>query len=110
MFGEYHLKLSSGDEQYFIISYAKIDDEISKKRIKEFKLAIECGAEIEFQWKGIHFGMVRYGIDNKITAYLWNQSDTAQAFDSADDALEYMVGGDRLRDVITRVTVLSRTM
>ncbi len=80
------------------------------KTISEFKLAIECGAEIEFQWKGIHFGMVRYGIDNKITAYLWNQSDTAQAFDSADDALEYVVGGDRLRDVITQVTVLGRTI
>lgn len=35
MFGEYHLELNSGDDQYFIINYTKIDDEINKKRIKE---------------------------------------------------------------------------
>lgn len=30
--------------------------------------------------------------------------------DTADKVLEYMVGDDRLRDVITQVTVLSRTI
>ena len=34
-------------------------------------------------------------------AYLWNQPDTEQYFDTPDDALEYIVAGDRLRDIIT---------
>ena len=38
------------------------------------------------------------------------EPETEQIFNSADDALEYMVGSDRLRDVITRVTVLDRTI
>ena len=61
------------------------------------------------EWKGVHFGIIRYGVDNKITACLWDQEGADQAFDSADDALEYCVAGDRLGDVITQVTVLSRS-
>lgn len=80
------------------------------KTISDFKWCIECGAEIELEWKGVHFGIVRYGKNNKITAYLWNHPGTEQVFNTADDALEYMVASDRLRDVITQVTVLDRTI
>ena len=41
-------------------------------------------------------------------AYLWNQPDTEQYLDTLDDALEYIVAGDRLRDIITQIDVLSR--
>ena len=41
-------------------------------------------------------------------AYLWNQPDTEPYFDTPDDALEYIVAGDRLRDIITQIDVLSR--
>ena len=51
-----------------------------------------------------------YGKDKKISIYLWNRPETEQIFNTADDALEYMVGSDRLRDVITQVTVLDRTI
>ena len=46
----------------------------------------------------------------KIIVYLWGQPDTTQYFATADEVLDYMVGADRLRDVITRVTVLDRTI
>ena len=46
----------------------------------------------------------------RIIAYLWGQPDTTQYFATADDVLNYMVGSDRLRDVITQVTVLDRTI
>ena len=36
--------------------------------------------------------------------------DTEKWCDTADEMLEYMVGEDRLRDVITQVTVLDRTV
>ena len=38
------------------------------------------------------------------------EPNDAQIFRSLDEALEYMVGEDRLRDVITQVTVLDRTI
>ena len=49
-------------------------------------------------------------IYDKITIYVWNRPETECCFDTVDDALEYMVGSDRMRDVITRVTVLDRTI
>ena len=80
------------------------------KTISDFKWCIECGTEIEIEWKGFYFGIVHYGKGNKITVYLWNQPGTEQVFNTADDALEYMVASDRLRNVITQVTVLECTI
>lgn len=80
------------------------------KSINDFKQCMECGGEVEIEWHGIHYGIIRYGTDDKITIYIWNRPETECYFDTADDALEYMVGSERLRDVITRVTVLERTI
>ena len=38
------------------------------------------------------------------------QPDTTQYFTTTDDVLNYMVDSGRLRDVITQVTVLDRTI
>lgn len=78
--------------------------------IEEFKDCIGRGDEIEFEWKGVHFGMsgCQPKPEHRIMAYLWNQPDTEQYFDTPDDALEYIVAGDHLRDIITQIDVLSR--
>ena len=39
-----------------------------------------------------------------------NQEETEKWYDTADDVLEYMIDGVRLRDVITEVTVWDRTI
>lgn len=78
--------------------------------ISDFKQCIDRGGEVEFVWNGVHYGVIRYGTDNKITIYVANRPETEKVCETADDALEYMVGQDRLRDVITRVTVLDRTI
>lgn len=39
-----------------------------------------------------------------------NPQETEKWCDTADEVLDYMVGPDRLRDVITQVTVLDRTI
>ena len=78
------------------------------KTISDFKWSMKRGAEVEFNW-----GEQKYGISHgagKIIIYLWNQPETTKQFDTADEVLEYMVGSDRLRDVITRVTVIERTI
>ena len=80
------------------------------KSISDFKWCIERGGEVEFMWKGISYGAIRYGTDNMITLYEAYKPETEGVYETADDALEYMVGGDRLRDVITQVTVLNRTI
>ena len=53
---------------------------------------------------------LRYGINNKITVYRSHDNASQRAYDSSDDALEYMIGDDRLRDIITQVEVLFRSI
>ena len=36
--------------------------------------------------------------------------ENSTAYDTVDELLEYKVGGNRLRDVITHITVLDRTL
>ncbi|MBP3313276.1 MAG: DUF4417 domain-containing protein [Oscillospiraceae bacterium] len=86
------------------------DGSMNFETISEFKRSIKWGAEIEFVWNGITYGIVRYGTNQKITIYRANRPETEMVCETADDALEYMVGTDRLRDVITRVNVISRTI
>lgn len=85
------------------------DGSLNFETISEFKRSMNWGAEIEFEWNGIIYGIVRYGTDNKIIIYIANRPDTEKVCETVDDALEYMVGEDRLRDVITQVHVLART-
>ena len=80
------------------------------KSISDFKWCMKCGGEVEIEWNGIRYGIIRYGTDDKITIYVWDRPETERCFDTADDALEYMVGSDRLRDVITQVKVWERTI
>ena len=78
--------------------------------ISDFKECMHWGGEVEFICKGTRYGAVRYGQGNKISVYVANRQETERLYDTADEALEYMVGEDRLRDVITQVTVLGRTI
>ena len=46
----------------------------------------------------------------KISSSIANQEETEKLCNTSDEVLEYVVGADRLRDVITQVTVLDRTI
>lgn len=81
--------------------------------ISDFKECMRWGGEVEFMWKGVLYGIVRYGTNNKISIYEANKQETEMICETADDALEYMIGPertDRLRDVITQITILGRTI
>ena len=86
------------------------DGSMNFETISEFKRSLSWGAEIEFVWNNVTYGVIRYGTNNKITIYQANRPETEKVCDTADDALEYMLGDDRLRDVITKVNVISRTI
>ena len=76
--------------------------------ISEFKECLIRGGEIEFSWNGTNYTVGSYG--DKISIAEFNQQDTEKLCDTPDEVLEYMVGNDRLRDVITQVAVLERTI
>lgn len=77
---------------------------------EDFKESINHGAEICFIWNSIEYGIVRYGTDNKITMYEAYKPETERVFETADDALDTLIGNDRLRDIITLVEVTERTV
>ena len=89
------------------------------KSISDFKWCMKRGGEVQFDWKGISyccFGCVspapgeppRMVIAQTGSAEI--NSRTEKWCDTADEILEYMVGDDRLRDVITKVIVTERTI
>ena len=78
--------------------------------ISDFKWCINCGGEVQFRWKSQTYGVVRYGLDNKITVYRYHDNNSQRAYDSADDALAYRIGEDCLRDIITQVEVIFRSI
>ncbi len=78
------------------------------KTISEFKNCMIRGAEVEFTWKNAAFGISHY--NDKIVIYEANKPETEIFCDTADEVLEYMIGEDRLRDVITQVSVDFRSL
>ena len=89
------------------------------KSISDFKDCMNRGGEVEFEWKGILyccFGNIRIGPDRQRKMVIGQagsvevNTQTEMLGDTPDDILEYMVGDDCLRDVITQVTVYGRTI
>lgn len=78
--------------------------------ISDFKDCLYWGGEVAFLWKGIKYGVMRYGISNMITIYQMGHPESDTVCKDADEALEFMVTSDQLCDVITQVTVLDRSI
>lgn len=89
------------------------------KTISDFKWCMRRGGEIQFEWNGIMyccFGCISptAGAATKMMICQAGSAEvntrTEKWCDTADEILEYIVGGDRLRDVITQVKVWERTI
>lgn len=87
--------------------------------ISDFKWCMKCGGEVQFIWNGTTyccFGKITPNGSTESMMYISkadceaNWESTEKWCHNADEILEYMVGGDRLRDVITQVTVIERTI
>ncbi len=77
------------------------------KSIREFKDCIIRGGEPVFAWKGVCYGVCFHG-EGYCIAHEDGKGE--QLCKTPDEVLEYIVSGDRLRDVITRVTVVERSL
>lgn len=76
------------------------------KTISEFKDSLRRGGEIVVEWKENSYGIFYNG--KKF--YIVDTSMHPTYFDTPDELLEYMVGNDRLRDIITKVEVTDRSL
>lgn len=94
-----------------ILSYTDFES------ISDFEWCMRCGGEVQFIWKGVKYCAFGNILRDGKRMMLICQSGTAEVndrtakwCDNADEVLEYTVGGDRLRDVITKVEVFERTI
>ena len=76
--------------------------------VSEFTECLIRGGEIAFSWNNINYSVTSYAGKYAISQFYLQE--TEQRYETPDEVLEYMVGTDRLRDVIKQVTVLDRTI
>ena len=77
--------------------------------ISDFKTCMRWHGEVEFTWNGNLYS-ITHPSNGQISISIANREETEKICNTSDEVLEYMVGSDRLRDVITQVTVLDRTI
>lgn len=86
--------------------------------IGDFKWSMHCGGEIQFEWKAKTYAI--FAKQHKTPSApeqilftqtaIENQEGTFRWFDTADDVLELVIDGDRLRDIITEIEVFERNI
>jgi len=79
------------------------------KTISEFKWCMHCGGEVAFVWKE-----KRYSITHRASGEIGiseaRKQETEILCKDADEVMEYLVGGTRLREIIKQVNVTMRTI
>ncbi len=106
------------DEKYSSpIVYYYDEEALRFKTISEFKDVMRRGAEVNLEWNGIeYFTSFKHDSEKKMVYYICqcgsaevNRATQMETYD-LDELLEYKFGEDRLRDIITKVIVVDRTL
>ncbi len=84
-----------------------IDNE-NFKTISEFIECMNCGGEVQFLWNEKEYYSGR--IMDKLCVYECNVPDTEIWFETIDEMLDHIIDGEVIRDIITKVEVLDRTI
>ena len=96
-----------------MIKYTVSPDNTSEQNrfvsISDFKTCMKWHGEVEFMWNENLYSITPRS-NGRISISMAYREDTEKLCDTSDEVLEYMVGSDRLRDVITQVTVLDRSI
>ena len=86
-------------------------EQYSFKTISDFKECIQYHGEVEFEWEGILYYITPTPQNPpQMSISQADKDETELLADTADEILEYMIDGERLREIITQVKVLFRTI
>ncbi len=97
-------------------------DDYRFESISDFKMSAYFGGEIEFEWNGNSFGAFKgmRKTSDSPEQFLIGPGDSTEKqfpgkytdcyYDTIDELLEYVIDGQRLRDIITQVTVTYRNL
>lgn len=96
-------------EQLYSMKTSEHLEQIRFTSIGEFKLCLSHGGEIGFIYNKRYYYVTPIK-GNKIAAYEANVAESIKLYDTSDEALEFIVGDTKLRDIITEVEVFDRTV
>ena len=76
--------------------------------ISDFQTCMRWHGEVEFLWNGVHYSITHR--NGRIYISLSGIQETERSFATSGDILEYEVDSYQLRDIITKVTVVFRSV
>lgn len=84
------------------------DYDMDFESISDFKWCMRCGGEVQFKWNDLSYGIVHD--PDAIAIYQANMYETERLYATVDELLDHKIGEDKLRDIITKVKVIERTI
>ena len=78
------------------------------KTISDFKWCMHYHGEVEFVWNNKTYDIVHD--PDGIVIYEAHKGETERKYQTADQVLEYLIDGVRLRDIITKAEVVFRSI
>lgn len=94
-----------GEMEYMLTIGTNSFEENRFKSIGDFKDCMARNGEVEFMWDGKSYSIVH---PDKILICEGYRQETEKLCDTTDEVLEYLIDGQRLRDIITKVEVYFR--
>lgn len=78
------------------------------KTISDFKWCMKRGGEVEFEWNNKDYSITHP--DGLIYIGEKYKEETAKEYETAEEALDHIIDGKKLREIITQVKVWDRTI
>ena len=106
--GALEFKQYKGLKSMYTRVQANSPEENRFKTISDFKCCMKYHGEVEFVWNNKIYNIVHD--PDGIVIYEAHKGETECKYQTADEVLEYLIDGVRLRDIITEAEVTERTI
>ncbi len=83
-------------------------EELRFESISDFKWCMNCGGEVQFDWKDKSYGIVHE--ENSIVFYEAMKGETEVEFETVEELLDIIIDCQKLREIIKEIDVTERTI
>lgn len=101
-------ELKSILRRHYRMENMNLDDSLQFHSISEFTTSMRYGAEVVIQWDGVEYGI--WSEDGTVRITCPSMPEQDRTYKAVEDVLNHMIGTVKLREIITQVTVLDRTI
>ena len=96
-------------ESFEMANYYENREQSQFKSISDFKWCMKCGGEVEFNWHGKSYGIVHDPGDT-IVVYEADNEASEKSCKTSDEVLDILFDDVKLRNIITEIDVITRTV